>query len=208
MKETDIQNVRPSRRDLVIESSAQNLEVYLPIYGDSYHQTGNPALPSAIAQSFRFKLNQHFGWMPTLTAFDFQRLLSNISSIKIRASFVPHTRTLLSRLVMTSATRPQSQLVRSPDAAVAKFVEQCSCPVGYSGQHCQSCAYGYRRAPLRGGLFARCIPCTCNHHSESCDPDTGKCACRHHTNGDNCEKCESGYYGNALLITEKVCDFI
>jgi laminin gamma 1 len=207
MKEANAQSILPSRKDIIIESASTNLEVYLPIYGGNHHLSGDnkPILPSAHSQKFQFKLNQNNGWLPTLTAFNFQRLLSNISSIKIRASYLPNTRTLLSKISLTSA-KPYNQRLTSniSDLVTAKFVETCSCPTGYTGQHCQSCAYGYRRSPLYGGLFARCIPCTCNNHSNICDPDSGKCDCKHHTNGDNCEKCKKGYYGNALILTEKV----
>ena len=55
------------------------------------------------------------------------------------------------------------------------------------------------------GLFSRCIPCTCNNHSDTCDQFTGKCNCMHHTTGDNCEQCESGYYGQALTGTANDC---
>lgn len=78
------------------------------------------------------------------------------------------------------------------------FVEECKCPVGHVGQHCELCAEGYRREPINGGPFARCVPCSCNNHSLSCDANTGRCSCLHHTSGDNCEKCKDGYYGNPI----------
>lgn len=199
--------VRPSREDIIIENTVDNLKIYLPIYGDSYHRSGQPDLPSAITKTFSFKLHQDYGWMPTLTAFDFQRLLSNISSIKIRASYIPNTRTLLSNLILTGAELySSSQLPKkeSSQLITAKSVEVCTCPVGYIGQHCESCAYGYRRDPVNGGAYSRCVPCNCNYHADTCDVNTGKCECKHHTNGDNCEKCENGYYGNSLELTEKV----
>lgn len=77
-------------------------------------------------------------------------------------------------------------------------MEECRCPVGHMGQHCESCADGYHREPINGGPFSRCVPCNCNNHSVSCDPDSGRCACMHHTSGDNCEKCQEGYYGNPI----------
>ena len=56
---------------------------------------------------------------------------------------------------------------------LAVNVEQCRCPAGYVGEFCQACDYGYRRHPAGGGPHARCVPCTCNDHSDSCDIDTG-----------------------------------
>lgn len=56
---------------------------------------------------------------------------------------------------------------------VATWVEQCTCPEGYVGQFCESCAAGYKRDPKNGGPFSRCVPCECFGHSDSCEPNTG-----------------------------------
>jgi len=56
----------------------------------------------------------------------------------------------------------------------ATNIEQCSCPDGYVGQFCESCAPGYRRDPPGGGSLAQCIPCNCNKHSDACDVTTGQ----------------------------------
>lgn len=55
----------------------------------------------------------------------------------------------------------------------ARWVERCTCPQGYQGQQCERCTLGYRRARPELGAFSACEPCSCNGHSESCDPDTG-----------------------------------
>lgn len=207
------QFARPSRKDVVLESSHYKLEVYLPIYGGSASSSktsvsGQQALPSNEPQKFTFKLNQNSGWMPTLTANDFQRLPSNLSSIKIRASFASSSRAFLNKLslgsakLLTQATLIDETYINEFGEKIKKelkpalFVELCSCPVGHVGQQCETCDEGYRRDPVNGGPFARCVPCTCNNHSESCDSNTGKCSCVHHTSGDNCEKCKEGYFGN------------
>lgn len=96
-----MQTIRPSRKDIVIESSQYNLEVYLPIYGSSQQPINQ--LPNKEKQVFSFKLNQHSGWMPQLTSFEFQKLLSNISSIKIRASYAPHICFVLTKIILKSA---------------------------------------------------------------------------------------------------------
>lgn len=191
---------RPSRKDIVLESSHYKLEVCLPIYGGSSSRP-NPNLPTSESQRFAFKLNQHSGWMPSMNANDFQRLLSNLSSIKIRASYAPSTRAILSNISMGSAKLlTQATLIESSkELQPALFVELCSCPIGHVGQQCETCDEGYRRDPPNGGPFSRCVPCTCNNHSESCDQETGKCSCIHYTSGDNCEKCLEGYFGNPIL---------
>ena len=58
-------------------------------------------------------------------------------------------------------------------ASPATTVEQCTCPDGYVGQFCESCAPGYRRDPPGNSPFSRCIPCNCNKHSDACHVTTG-----------------------------------
>lgn len=55
----------------------------------------------------------------------------------------------------------------------ATWVEQCTCPEGFVGQFCESCAGGYKRDPPNSGSFSSCVPCQCFGHSDSCDPDSG-----------------------------------
>jgi len=55
----------------------------------------------------------------------------------------------------------------------AVTVEQCTCPDGFVGQFCESCAPGYRRDPPGTSPFSQCIPCNCNMHSDACDVTTG-----------------------------------
>ena len=62
----------------------------------------------------------------------------------------------------------------SSGGAEINTVELCSCPDGYVGQFCESCAPGYRRDPPYGGPLARCVPCDCNGHSDACDVNSGK----------------------------------
>lgn len=58
----------------------------------------------------------------------------------------------------------------------ARWVEQCDCPQGYQGQHCEQCTLGYRRARPDLGAFSPCEPCSCNGHSDACNPVTGTAA--------------------------------
>uniref|UniRef100_A0AAY4DT57 Laminin, beta 1b n=1 Tax=Denticeps clupeoides TaxID=299321 RepID=A0AAY4DT57_9TELE len=76
---------------------------------------------------------------------------------------------------------------------------QCTCVPGAYGRQCAHCL------PSHWG-FPHCQPCQCNGHTELCHPHTGECqGCKGHTTGHNCERCERGYFGDALLGTGGQC---
>lgn len=196
----DADSIR-SRADIIIENSNEGLEVYRLI---DLHYT---QLLANQPKTFNFKLNPSANWVPKLSVNQFQRLLSNVTAIKIRVNYHNSIQgeTHISGVSLIGAKLIDSNNNNNVNNELAPFVEQCKCPIGYRGQFCDQCQEGYRRENPRDGSFSRCIPCTCNNHSTSCDQITGKCSCLHHTTGDNCEQCEHGYFGNALLGTANDC---
>lgn len=70
----------------------------------------------------------------------------------------------LSEVQLTSA--------RPGPGARAGWVEECTCPPGYAGRFCQSCAPGFKREIPFGSPFVSCVPCSCNQHGD-CHPLTG-----------------------------------
>lgn len=65
------------------------------------------------------------------------------------------------------------------------------------GQHCEHCDKGaYGSATSTSG----CKACFCNEHGSSqkglCNNKNGSCYCEDNTIGNNCEYCESGFYGD------------
>ncbi|KAI8499214.1 Laminin subunit alpha-2, partial [Branchiostoma belcheri] len=127
-------------------------------------------------------------------------VLADVTKLLIRATYNPNPiESSLSSVSMESA---------SPDAvgpALASDVEQCQCPIGYTGLSCEGCIKGYRR--VNGQLYGgQCEPCQCNGHAEECDDITGTClTCLHNTAGRNCEVCAPGYYGDATRGTPDDC---
>uniref|UniRef100_A0AAY4AIB8 Uncharacterized protein n=1 Tax=Denticeps clupeoides TaxID=299321 RepID=A0AAY4AIB8_9TELE len=92
----------------------------------------------------------------------------------------------------------------SEGVGAALWVEQCSCPLGLTGQFCERCAPGFTRETPNGGPLSTCVPCNCNQHGD-CHPETGVCHCADFTTGPTCEHCLDGYYGNAMIGTSGDC---
>ncbi|MGH0163147.1 UNVERIFIED_CONTAM: hypothetical protein FKN15_044212 [Acipenser sinensis] len=67
------------------------------------------------------------------------------------------------------------------------------------------CDDGFHGDPVGArGQWKPCRPCQCSGNVDPnavgvCDHATGRCLkCLHNTEGDRCERCKDGYYGNAL----------
>ncbi len=77
----------------------------------------------------------------------------------------------------------------------------CNCNEGYVGAKCEKCAINYYGNPLEMG--GACRKCECNNNIDptdpaSCNQDTGTCNnCLYNTDGNNCEYCKDGFFGNA-----------
>ncbi|XP_075540320.1 terribly reduced optic lobes isoform X24 [Dermacentor variabilis] len=132
----------------------------------------------------------------TATREDIMLVLQNVEGIFIRASFDSElAESSVHGLEMDSAS------YSSPKNPPASFVEQCSCPTGYTGNSCENCGPGYirrRSGPYLGECVQGVLPCNCNAHSNSCDQQTGRCLnCQHNTDGPSCETCKRGFYGDA-----------
>ncbi|XP_039963355.1 laminin subunit gamma-1 [Bactrocera neohumeralis] len=181
-----------SASDIILEGAGTKIS--LPIFGQ-----GN-GMPDQSVKEYSFRLHEHrdYQWQPSQSSRGFLSILSNLTAIKIRATYSVQGEAILDDVELQTAHRGAA-------GQPATWIEQCTCPEGYLGQFCESCAPGYRHSPARGGPFMPCIPCDCNGHAEICDSETGRCICQHNTAGDNCDQCARGYYGNALGGTPYDC---
>ncbi|XP_014912106.1 laminin subunit alpha-1 isoform X1 [Poecilia latipinna] len=137
-----------------------------------------------------------------VTRADFMSILSKVQDVLIKASYgTGLQQSRISNVTMETAVRAESDSSQEK----ARLIESCLCPLGYSGRSCQVCSAGFFRQPqselpaqsLKTMTVRPCLPCRCNNHSATCDPETGDCQdCQHHTSGRQCEVCSPGYYGN------------
>ena len=188
-----------SHKDVIIEG-ANGRQIYRTIYESNGFSDKDTDKLGRLEKSFKFKLSEHDGWRPQLSAKEFQKLLTNVTAIKIKTTIGQYA--FLKRFKLRTAQPIEKAGV---DAQPALWVEQCTCPKSHVGQFCESCQTNFRREMPFGDSFTRCVPCSCNNHSLSCEPDSGKCTCIYNTVGENCESCKEGYYGDALAGTSTEC---
>lgn len=117
---------------------------------------------------YSFRLHEHpkYEWSPRLTDREFMTILSNLTAIRIRGTYGNHGAGYLEKFKLETAHRGSS-------GYPANWIETCTCPKGYVGQHCESCAPGFRHNPALGGPTSPCVPCDCNRHASICDSETG-----------------------------------
>uniref|UniRef100_A0A915LRW6 Uncharacterized protein n=1 Tax=Meloidogyne javanica TaxID=6303 RepID=A0A915LRW6_MELJA len=176
----------------------------------SFSSQQNPNI-STNKTFYKFKIhsNPKYQWNPHLNETDFIKILTNLTSIRIRATFFQGDIGYLSDFGLNSVLDVSDSKYSPsviPHSSSANWIENCNCPPSYSGQFCQFCAPGFKRE--FPGPLSKCIPCQCNGHSfggKMCEPETGICYCKHNTSGNTCERCANGFFGDALIGTSEDC---
>ncbi|XP_054579702.1 laminin subunit alpha-3 isoform X4 [Eptesicus fuscus] len=135
---------------------------------------------------------RHAGSGAPVTRAELMTVLSGLEAVRLRGLYFSETQRLsLSGVGLEEASDTGS-------GRRAHTVEMCACPPDYTGDSCQGCSPGYYR-DYKGLHTGRCVPCNCNGHSTRCQDGSGTCInCQHHTAGEHCERCQDGYYGNAI----------
>ncbi|XP_007578146.1 laminin subunit gamma-2 isoform X2 [Poecilia formosa] len=166
----------PSTSDVVLEGGGLRVAAAL---GDL-----RAVVPCGKKISYTFRLDEKSSskWKPQLSSFEFQKLLQNLTAIKIRATFGEDGRGYLDNVNLVSARRG--------DGVAAGWVQTCTCPPGYEGDFCERCSAGFRRRAPSSGAFSACEPCSCR--GGSCDPQTGDCYSADETPGER--SCSEGFY--------------
>lgn len=134
-----------------------------------------------------------------VTRTQFMSVISNLEAVLLRATF--HT-DQAECILNEARIHVGSFELNAESGEVYSRVEECECPVGYIGTSCESCAFSYMRVyenTTTHETIAKCVPCNCNGHAKECNLLTDDCGeCEHNTEGERCERCKEGYYGNAL----------
>uniref|UniRef100_A0A8C1ZXJ0 Laminin, gamma 2 n=1 Tax=Cyprinus carpio TaxID=7962 RepID=A0A8C1ZXJ0_CYPCA len=169
---------RPSTSDVILEGAGLKVSASL---GDL-----RTVVHCGKKITYTFKLDEQPGskWKPQLSSTEFQTLLSNLTAIKIRATFGENGRGYLDDVSLVSA--------KLGPGTPAVWVEKCRCPAGYGGLFCERCATGYRRRFPGQGPQSPCDPCSCQ--GGTCDPETGGCYSADEI--PNLQMCPKGYYVN------------
>ncbi|XP_044156763.1 laminin subunit gamma-2 [Bufo gargarizans] len=172
---------RAGAEDLILEGGG--LRVTAPL------TTSKTSLPCRIPQTYTFRLDElsFSPWTPKISHYDFRRLLSNVTSLKIRATYGEYSTGYLQSITLVSA--------RLGPGDSAPWVEKCDCPAGYIGDSCEQCAQGYYRESPALGAFSPCVPCRCQGGGR-CDPETGDCYSGDENQNIDCADCPHGQYND------------
>ncbi|XP_028290565.1 laminin subunit alpha-1 isoform X3 [Gouania willdenowi] len=157
---------------------------------------------------------------------DFLSVLGAVQYVLIKASYGSQLQlSRIADITMEMAQSMERGVEPGLSGGVARMIELCVCPIGYTGLSCQVesayyhsnrllyvtdlsvsqlCAPGFfrlsvselSRSQRTSVVVSPCVRCRCNNHSEVCNAETGDCEqCQHQTTGRRCELCAAGHYG-------------
>lgn len=97
--------------------------------------------PTTNFQYYIYRLHEHpsFGWEPRLNGYDFQKLLTNLRSLKIRVNYADQGTGMLDEVFFESTVYDPATV------QPVNWVEQCDCLPQYRGNNCEHCNEGFTR---------------------------------------------------------------
>ena len=118
-----------------------------------------------------------------VTRIQFMSVISDIESVLLRGTYhTDQAESILKRAALHTGSLDK----QSEDSF--NHVEDCECPIGYSGSSCETCTFGYIRVyenSTSHEKVTKCIKCACNGHALNCDLESGDCGeCIHNTFGE------------------------
>ncbi|KAJ8270241.1 hypothetical protein GJAV_G00112020 [Gymnothorax javanicus] len=164
-------------------------------------------LPAGQRTTYTFRLDEKAGskWHPQLGSVEFQKLLQNLTAIKIRGTFGENGRGYLDNVNLGSARLGPGALQYGESPARGPFSpckRTCDIKTGdcYSGDEnnaANSCSTGYYADPIKPHI---CRPCPCPQGA-SCSVSPGtlavKCdTCPPGVSGPQCNTCAEGFFGD------------
>ena len=124
-------------KDFILEGAGLKAEFRITAHG-------NP-VPKPRFERYKFILKEPKG----MSVFNFQKLLNDLSAIKIRVTYGRVIGVIDS--IAMEATRPAS--INSLQQV--NWEEQCKCKKGYTGIQCEKCDSGYTRENSRDGRYGK-----------------------------------------------------
>lgn len=125
------------KRDFILEGAG--LKAEFPITAQA-----NPA-PKPRFEKYSFILKEPNG----MSVFDFQKLLNDLSAIKIRVTYGRITG-VIDSISMETAMPASINSLQS-----VNWEEQCKCKKGYTGIQCEKCASGFTRENNKDGQYGK-----------------------------------------------------
>lgn len=150
--------------------------------------------------------------------------LANVGKVLIKLQYVDQVQREVELLNVNMDSAGQHDM----GLGSASLVEECRCPVGYSGLSCEKCSNGYTRQqtgawlgrcvsevePCKPGTYGDpfrgipCRQCPCplttsgNNFARTCSLGSDgelQCNCERGYTGRRCEVCDRGFTGNPML---------